>query len=88
MELQKEHLENCYKEFLTRNDLNNPKLPATWYLGYMEACLVQFGVIESKNNGVADYTKTFKKKFLFWEYEVSENRTQIIIRLVKEYLEI
>jgi hypothetical protein len=86
MKLQKAHLENCYKQYLTTQDANPYRLSSAWYLGYMEACLVQFGVIESKSNGVVDYQKTFNKKFLFWEYEVVENREQIIVRLVKEYL--
>jgi len=53
----------------------------------MEACLVQFGVVESRDNGLADYARKNKKKFLFWEYEVTEDRVQIILRLVKEFLE-
>jgi superfamily I DNA/RNA helicase len=44
------------------------------------------GVIESKNNGLRDYAKKQKKKFLFWEWEISEDRASIIVRLVKEYL--
>ena len=81
--LKKGHLENCYKQY------HNPKrhLHDAIYLGYMEACLVHFGVIESKNNGLADYAQKTKKKFLFWEYEVREDRMEIILRLVKEYLE-
>ena len=79
--LQKEHLENCFNQYNKKT-----KLPATFYLGYMEACLLQFGVIESKNNGLADYVKKIKKKYLFWEREVNEDRKEIIIRLVKEYL--
>lgn len=80
--LQKGHLENCLKQYY------NPKrtLHDGIYLGYMEACLVQFGVIESKNNGLRDYAKKQKKKFLFWEWEISEDRASIIVRLVKEYL--
>ena len=80
--LQKGHLENCLKQYY------NPKrtLHDGVYLGYMEACLVQFGVIESKNNGLADYALNTKKRFLFWEWEVQEDRATIIIRLVKEYL--
>ena len=62
-------------------------LPDAWYLGYMEACLVQLGVIESKNNGLSDYAKKTKKKFLFWEYVETEGRQQIILRLVKDYLD-
>jgi hypothetical protein len=53
----------------------------------MEACLVQFGVIDSKKNGLQDYAKTIKKKFLFWEWEEGEDRAQIVLRLVKEFLE-
>lgn len=48
--------------------------------------MVQFGVIESKNNGLADYALKTKKRFLFWEWEVREDRSSIILRLVKEYL--
>ena len=58
--LKKGHLENCYRQYC------NPKktwLPDAWYLGYMEACLVQLGVIESKNNGLSDYAKKTKRKF-------------------------
>jgi hypothetical protein len=80
--LHKGHLENCLEQYY------NPKrrLHDGIYLGYMEACLVQFGVIESRDNGLADYALKTKKKFLFWEYEVTEDRMDIIIRLVKEYL--
>jgi hypothetical protein len=81
--LNKGHLENCYKEYCKPNR----GLDVGIYLGYMEACLVQFGVIESKNNGIADYTKKTKKRGWFCEYEVIEDRHQTIIRLVKEYLE-
>jgi len=81
--IKKGHLENCYKQY------HNPKrvLDYKFYLGYMEACLVHFGVIESKDNGLGDYVKKIKKRFLFWEYEITEDRGQIILRLVKEYLE-
>jgi hypothetical protein len=81
--LQKGHLENCYKQYY------NPKrmIPDAMCMGYMEACLVQFGVIESKDNGLADYVITKKKKFLFWESEVKETRYETILRLVKDYLE-
>ena len=81
--LQKGHLENCYKQYHNPNR----RLSDGIYLGYMEACLVQFGVIKSKDNGVADYAlKPTKRKFLFWEIEVKETRAQIILRLTKEYL--
>jgi hypothetical protein len=80
--LQKGHLENCYNNYYNRGFL-----PSGVYLGYMEACLVQFGVIESKDNGLRDYAKTIKKKFLFWEWEEREDRGQIVLRLVKEFLE-
>ena len=81
--LKRGHLENCYKQYC------NPtrKLNDGIYLGYMEACLVQFGVVESRDNGLVDYARKTKKKFLFWEYEVTEDRVQIIVRLVKEFLE-
>jgi len=81
--LQKYHLKNCLKEY------NNPKktLDDGFYLGYMEACLVQFGVINSKNNGFLPYAIKTKRKFLFWEWETVEDRTSIIVRLVKEYLD-
>ena len=80
--LQKGHLENCLKNYY------NPKrtLHDGIYLGYMEACLVQFGVIESKDNGLSDYSLKTKKRFLFWEWETTEDRVSIILRLVKEYL--
>ena len=80
--LQKGHLNNCFEQY------NNPKrtLNDGFYLGYMEACLVQFGVIESKDNGLKDYALKTKKKFLFWEWEVTEDRVSIIIRFVKQYL--
>lgn len=80
--LQKGHLKNCLEEYYnSKRNLNE------WiYLGYMEACLVQFGVIESKKNGLEDYSLKTKKKFLFWEWEVVEDRRSIIIRLVNEYL--
>lgn len=80
--LHKEYLENCFNQY------NKPTraLPAGFYLGYMEACLVQFGVIESKNNGVSDYAKKTKRKFLFWEREVTEDRAEVIVRLTKEFL--
>ena len=80
--LQKGHLKNCYNNYHKRGFL-----PSGFYLGYMEACLVQFGVIESKDNGLRDYAKTIKKKFLFWEWEEGEDRAQIVLRLVKEFLE-
>lgn len=80
--LQREFLENCYNFY---NKINR-SLPASYYLGYMEACLVQFGVIESKGNGVKDYALKTKKKFLIWTYEVEEHRAQIILRLTKEFL--
>jgi hypothetical protein len=80
--LHKEFLENCYNQY---NSIKG-KLPPSYYLGYMEACLVQFGVIESKGNGVKDYALKTKKKFLFWEYEVEEHRAQVIVRLTKQYL--
>ena len=81
--LKKGHLENCYKEYY------NPKrrLHDGFYLGFMEACLGHFGVIESKDNGLVDYAQKTKKKFLFWEYEVTEDRPHVILRLVKDYLE-
>lgn len=79
--LGKRHLENCYNQFVTKRTL-----PDGWYLGYMEACLINLGVIESKDNGLADYVKKTKGKFLFWGIEVKENRAQIILRLTKEYL--
>jgi hypothetical protein len=81
--LNKGHLKNCYKQY------HNPKrgLHVGFYLGYMEACLVQFGMIKSKDNGLENYARKIKKKFLFWEYEVTEDRVQTILRLVKEYLE-
>lgn len=80
--LQKGHLENCLVQY------HNPKrtLPDGMYIGYMEACLVQFGVIVSTKNGLADYALKKKKIFLFWEWEVQEDRVSIIIRLVKQYL--
>jgi hypothetical protein len=81
--LKKGHLKNCYNEY---NKINKP-LPSGFYLGYMEACLVQFGVIDSKENGLQDYAKKNKKKFLFLEWEEEEGREQIVIRLAKEYLE-
>jgi len=80
--LQKGHLENCLKQYNTKRTL-----PDGMYLGYMEACLVQFGVVESKDNGLADYALKTKKRFLFWEWEITEDRGSIIIRLVKEYLD-
>jgi hypothetical protein len=81
--LQKGHLENCYKEYC------NPKraLPDAMYMGYMEACLVQFGILKSKDNGLADYAITKRRKFLFWVSEVKETRYEVILRLVKDYLE-
>ena len=80
--LQKGHLENCLEQYY------NPKrtLHDGIYLGYMEACLVQFGVIESKDNGLSYYALKTKKRFLFWELETTEDRVSIILRLVKEYL--
>jgi hypothetical protein len=81
--LNKSHLKNCYNNY----HKENRSLPSGFYLGYMEACLVQFGVIDSKKNGLQDYAKTIKKKFLFWEWEEHEDRIQIVLRLVKEYLE-
>jgi hypothetical protein len=80
--LEKGHLENCYEEYF------NPKrgLHGSTYLGYMEACLVQFGVIHSKDNGLADYVKKTKAKFLFWEYDIYEDRAACVLRLVKKYL--
>jgi hypothetical protein len=81
--LSKGHLKNCYN---TYHKANRP-LPSGFYLGYMEACLVAFGVIESKQNGFQDYVKKSKKKFLFLEWEEEEGREQIVIRLAKEYLE-
>ncbi len=80
--LQKFHLENCLSQYLSRSR----SLSDGFYLGYMEACLVQFGVIESKSNGLSDYVKKTEKKFLFWKWEVREGRASIIIRLVEEYL--
>jgi hypothetical protein len=80
--LNKSHLKNCYNAYNKKRSL-----PSGFYLGYMEACLVEFGVIESKKNGLQDYAKKTKKKFLFLEWEEEECREQIIIRLVKEYLE-
>lgn len=80
--LKKGHLENCLNQYLKPY----PPLPREMYLGYMEACLVQFGVIESKDNGLADYAKNTRKRFLFWEWTEHEGREKIIVRLVKEYL--
>ena len=80
--LKRGHLENCYKQYCSPIR----KLNTGIYLGYMEACLVQFGVVESRDNGLADYARKTKKKFLFWEYEVTEDRVEIILRLVKEFL--
>lgn len=80
--LKKGHLKNCLKQYY------NPErtLHDLYLLGYMEACLVQFGVIESKNNGLADYAKNTRKRFLFWEWTEHEGREEIIVRLAKEYL--
>tara|TARA_R110000868_G_scaffold92791_3_gene257369 strand:+ start:3124 stop:3375 length:252 start_codon:yes stop_codon:yes gene_type:complete len=80
--LQKGHLKNCLEQYYNPKRTSNDEI----YLGYMEACLVQFGVIESKDNGLKDYSLKTKKKFLFWEWEVPEDRASIIIRLVKQYL--
>jgi hypothetical protein len=76
------HLRNCFNHYNSRKTF----LPDGIYLGYMEACLVQFGVIESKSNGLSDYVKKTKKKFLFWEYEVEEDRVAVVTRLTKEFL--
>ena len=81
--LKKGHLENCYKKYYNHKSL----LHDGFYIGYIEACLVHFGVIESKSNGLTDYAQKIKKKFLCWEYEVTEDRVQVILRLVKDYLE-
>jgi len=86
--LQKGHLINCYNNYLKEyGRFPMFDYPGEWlYLGYMEACLVQFGVIESKNNGLADYALKTKKWGIFGKYGVEEDRKQIILRLVNEYL--
>jgi len=70
--LEKGHLSNCYKVYKD----SKYNRPLKWLcLGYMEACLVQFGVIESKDNGLADYV-IYKKTTNFWgkEKQVGETR--------------
>ena len=80
--LQKGHLKNCLEQYY------NPKrtLPDDMYLGFMEACLVQFGVIENKSTGISDHALKIKTRFLFWEWKTTEDRRSIILRLVKEHL--
>ena len=80
--LEKYHLKNCLSQYYS----HSRRMSDGMYIGYMEACLVQFGVIESKDNGLKDYALKTKKKFLLWEWEVSEDRASIVIRLVEEYL--
>jgi len=80
--LKKGHLENCYRIYKS----DEGRLPKYHYLGYMEACLVQFGVIESRSDGLRIYSREIEKKFLFWTYKGWEGRESIILRLTEEFL--
>lgn len=80
MALEKGHLLNCYIEY-NKIVAKTPTVP--WlYIGYMEACLVQFEAIESKNNGLGDYRVKVKAHFgRRWE-----DRDETVVRLTEDYL--
>lgn len=71
---------NCLEQIKQENHIGA-------YIGYLEACLVNFNVIESKDNGVEDYAELKPINFLCWKHYKKENRAEIILRLSKKYLE-
>lgn len=80
MALVKEHLLNCYREY---NKIAAKTQVVPWiYIGYMEACLVQFEVIESKDNGLGDY----RIKVKAWHGRKWEERDETVVRLTEDYL--
>lgn len=79
--LKELHLLNCY------NNGKNKNFPFL-YIGYMEACLVNFGVIESKDNGVSDYCILVPTISIFGHnlFYRKEFRQECIIRLTENFL--
>ena len=77
------HLVNAYLEYSKKDR----QLSKYTYLGYIEACLVNFGVIESKANGMIDYSKVIEyTNFFGRKKSYEESREQTLIRLTKEFL--
>ena len=77
------HLVNAYLEY----SKEDRQLSKYVYLGYIEACLVNFGVIESKANGMVDYSKVIEyTNFFGRKKSYEESREQTLIRLTKEFL--
>lgn len=76
-----EHVKNTYEQALKKYEENNQV--SSLYIGYLEACLVQFDEIESKANGVADYMQKVPcLKF----FRRNETRAEIIMRLTESFL--
>lgn len=85
MSLQIEHLQGCVRQYEVK--LYEGRRNLGLYIGYMEACLVNFDVIESKNNGVGDYcNKIVAYNFLGIKTTRDENREEIVYRLCKTFL--
>ena len=67
---------NSYKK-------NDKKLHIGLFVGYFEACLVNFGVIPTNETDLSKYAKTNTYKILWLKYTQEEGRIDIIIRLTE-----
>ena len=56
------------------------------FIGYMEACLINFNVIESKENGLADYAQNVEHNYFGFKTSEKEDRREIVIRLTEKFL--
>ena len=81
------HFVNAFNALVRELSQPFPSVPYQGLaLGYLEACLVNFGVIESKENGVEDYALEIETKILWFKNKRKEDRKEIVLRLSKKFL--
>ena len=56
-------------------------------LGFLEACLVHFGVITPEKSKLNDFRQEIMYvNFLWWEFYRKETKSEVILRLSEQYL--
>lgn len=87
-ELTLDNLFYCYKGILNLHKRGFGRDKLLLSLGYLEACLANFGYLEIVEiDGKVDIkTEIVKYKFLFWIRERKESRLEALIRMTENLL--